>query len=218
MAITRAGLFLGSLSDWMSKSAKESPSDSVFIRNNSVKVKIKIQQTNWKSRLISILKERNKEFLETIIFVQLSCNKVKASLIYKLLLEIFYIISRAEHFMWHQCRTVWFVLWFLFSFIFWRFFKYKIVAPKILLVSVFQVRNLMFAIYIIHLNLSIRSWFLIFNNRTQEKYRNILTLEFSLPLNLTLKRLGGGSIWNLLWFFQKFIFWREGEALVLCDF
>ena len=59
LAITLAGLFLGALSDWMSKSVKESPSDSVFIRNNSVKVKIKTQQTNWKSSLISILKERN---------------------------------------------------------------------------------------------------------------------------------------------------------------
>ena len=140
------------------------------------------------------------------MFVQLSCYKVKASLIYKLLIENFYNISCAEHFMWHHYRTVSFVVWFLFNFIFWRLFKYEIVVPKILLVSVLQVRNLMFAIYIIHLNLSIRSWFLIFNNRTQEKDRNIWTLDFRLPLNLTLKRLGGGSIWNLLWFFQKCIF------------
>ena len=58
LAITFGGISWGALSGWMSKSVLKSPRDSVFVRNNLFKVKIK---TNWKSSLISILQERNQK-------------------------------------------------------------------------------------------------------------------------------------------------------------
>ena len=74
LGITFGSIFWGAFSDWMSNLVQESPSDSVFVKNNSAKVKIKTQQTNWKSSPISILHS----------------DKIKASLIYKLLTASFF--------------------------------------------------------------------------------------------------------------------------------
>ena len=115
LAITFGNIFWGALSDWMSKSVQESPSDSAFVQNNSAKVKIKPTERAAPSAFFILT--RLKRVLFTNYWQQ------------------FFWALCAEHLMWDQCWTVWFALWFLSNLIFWCLFKYKIVIPRNLLVS-----------------------------------------------------------------------------------
>ena len=64
-------------------------------------------------------------------------------------------------------------------------------------------------------------WILLLNFLSSNQNcpsKNKLEHGFLVDLALTLKRLGDQFDSSPLWFFQKCIFQREGEALVFCDF
>ena len=102
----------------------------MLVRNNSAKVKIKTQQTNWKSSMISILQERNQKSWQKLLFLY---NWVVTSLKWvwftNYWLQIFTSFMR-RRFMWDQCRAVWFTLWFLSNLIFGTFLNIKLLFQK----------------------------------------------------------------------------------------
>ena len=115
--------------------------------------------------------------------------------------------------MWDQWRTVWFAIWFLFSLMFWRLLNINYCSENP--TGFLHGRNSIFARDIIHLNLSTRSWWQIFNNRVHEKDKNIWTLKFSHCLYLNVMYLlqkSNSCLLLLKWFFSYLTYW-----IVICN-